>query len=378
MKGSAATTPDTHDTATMLAALRLARRGLGAVWPNPAVGCVLLGGAGGGAVVGRGWTQPGGRPHAETQALERAGAAARGATAYVTLEPCDHHGETSPCSEALVGAGIGRAVVAIEDPDPRVAGRGIRRLEAAGIPVTLGVASDEARDLNAGYLKRLASGRPLVTLKTATTLDGRIATASGESRWITGEEARAHAHLLRAEHDAVVVGGGTALADDPALTCRLPGLEERSPARVVLDARLRLPLGARVVETARRTPTWLVTREDGDAERHKPYRDMGVEVIEAPAGESDGVDLRWTLEALAQRGLTRVLVEGGGRLAAALLRLDLVDRLAWFRAPRMMGGDGVPMAAGLGLDALAQIPRFVRTELLVLGADVLETYRREE
>ena len=362
----------------MGAALRLARRGLGAVWPNPAVGCVLVGGADGGVVVGRGWTQPGGRPHAETQALERAGAAARGATAYVTLEPCDHQGETPPCSEALADAGIGRAVVAIEDPDPRVAGGGIRRLENAGIPVTLGVASDEARELNAGYLMRLTSGRPLVTLKTATTLDGRIATSGGESRWITGDEARAHAHLLRAEHDAVLVGSGTALADDPRLTCRLPGLEERSPIRVILDARLRLPLGAQVVESARRTPTWLVTGEDGEQERHKPYRDKGVTVIEAPAGNPDGLDLRWTLEALAARGLTRILVEGGGRLAGALLLLDLVDRLAWFRAPGMMGDDGVPMAAGLGVKALSRIPRFVRTEILELGTDVVETYRREE
>ena len=361
----------------MLAALRLARRGLGGVWPNPAVGCILVGGPGGDVVVGRGWTQPGGRPHAETQALERAGAAARSATAYVTLEPCNHHGETAPCSVALVDAGIVRAVVAIEDPDPRVAGSGIRHLQAAGIPVALGIASDEARDLNAGYLMRIASGRPLVTLKTATTLDGRIATSGGESRWITGNQARAHANLLRAEHDAVLVGSGTALADDPRLTCRLPGLEERSPLRVVLDARLRLPLDAQVVKTAGRTPTWLVTREDGDSERHKPYRDMGVQVIEAPARKTDGVDLRWTLQALAARGLTRILVEGGGLLAAALLRLDLVDRLAWFRAPRMMGGDGVPMAAGLGVESLSRIPRFIRTELLVLGTDLLETYRRE-
>ena len=378
MKESAATKPNIQDIAFILTALRLARRGLGGVWPNPAVGCVLVHGADGGVVVGRGWTQPGGRPHAETQALECAGGAARGATAYVTLEPCDHHGETPPCSEALVNAGIGRAVVAIEDPDPRVAGSGIRRLEAAGIPVTLGVASDEATDLNAGYLMRIASGRPLVTLKTATTLDGRIATAAGESQWITGDEARAHAHLLRAEHDAVLVGSGTALADDPQLTCRLPGLEERSPLRIVLDSRLRLPLGAHLVRSACRLPTWLVTREGGEAERYDPYRDKGVTVIEAPAGEPDGIDLNWTLETLAARGLTRVLVEGGGRLAAALLRLDLVDRLAWFRAPSMMGDDGVPMAAGLGIEVLSQIPRFVRTELLALGADLLETYRREE
>jgi diaminohydroxyphosphoribosylaminopyrimidine deaminase/5-amino-6-(5-phosphoribosylamino)uracil reductase len=361
----------------MLAALRLARRGLGVVWPNPAVGCVLVS-ANNGVVVGRGWTQPGGRPHAETQALARAGDAAQGATAYVTLEPCDHHGETPPCSEALVAAGVGRAVIAIEDPDPRVAGSGIRRLEAAGIPVTLGVASDKAKKLNAGYLMRMISARPLVTLKTATTLDGRIATADGKSHWITGDEARAHAHLLRSKHDAILIGSGTALADDPLLTCRLPGLEERSPLRIVLDARMRLPLDARLVETAHHTPTWLVTDKNGDVDRHKAYQDKGVEVIEAPVGQPDGVDLLWTIEALAARGLTRILVEGGGRLAAALLRLDLVDRLAWFRAPSMMGGDGVPMAASLGVEDLSQIPRFVRTKLLVLGIDLLETYRREE
>ncbi len=377
MKGSAATTSDIQDTAMMLAALRLARRGLGVVWPNPAVGCVLVS-ANNGVVVGRGWTQPGGRPHAETQALARAGDAAQGATAYVTLEPCDHHGETPPCSEALVAAGVGRAVIAIEDPDPRVAGSGIRRLEAAGIPVTLGVASDKAKKLNAGYLMRMTSARPLVTLKTATTLDGRIATADGKSHWITGDEARAHAHLLRSKHDAILIGSGTALADDPLLTCRLPGLEERSPLRIVLDARMRLPLDARLVETAHHTPTWLVTDKNGDVDRHKAYQDKGVEVIEAPVGQPDGVDLLWTIEALAARGLTRILVEGGGRLAAALLRLDLVDRLAWFRAPSMMGGDGVPMAASLGVEDLSQIPRFVRTKLLVLGIDLLETYRREE
>ena len=361
----------------MLAALRLARRGLGVVWPNPAVGCVLVS-ANNGVVVGRGWTQPGGRPHAETQALARAGDAAQGATAYVTLEPCDHHGETPPCSEALVAAGVGRAVIASEDPDPRVAGSGIRRLEAAGIPVTLGVASDKAKKLNAGYLMRMTSARPLVILKTATTLDGRIATADGKSHWITGDEARAHAHLLRSKHDAILIGSGTALADDPLLTCRLPGLEERSPLRIVLDARMRLPLDARLVETAHHTPTWLVTDKNGDVDRHKAYQDKGVEVIEAPVGQPDGVDLLWTIEALAARGLTRILVEGGGRLAAALLRLDLVDRLAWFRAPSMMGGDGVPMAASLGVEDLSQIPRFVRTKLLVLGIDLLETYRREE
>src|SRR5579872_6272521 len=244
------------DLAHMRASLGLARRGLGNTWPNPAVGCVLVRE---GRVVGRGWTQAGGRPHAEAEALARAGRAARGATAYVTLEPCSHHGKTPPCAEALIAAGIARVVAAIEDPDPRVSGRGIARLKEAGITVETGPCADEAVELNAGFLCRVKHGRPLVTLKLATSLDGRIATASGESRWITGAAARERAHLLRATQDAVLVGTGTALADDPQLTCRLPGLEDRSPVRVVIDRNLRLPATLRLFSEARPVPTWLVT-----------------------------------------------------------------------------------------------------------------------
>src|SRR5437763_13233042 len=227
------------DLIHMRAAFALARRALGRSWPNPAVGCVLVKDR---RVVGRGWTQPGGRPHAETEALKRAGGRAAGATAYVSLEPCSHHGQTGPCAEALIGAGIVRAVVAMEDPDPRVAGRGLTLLGDSGIAVNLGVGEEEARDINAGFLLRLAKNRPLVTLKLAMTLDGRIATHTGESRWITGEPARARSHLMRAQNDAVMVGSGTVLADDPLLNVRLPGLERYSPLRIVLDGRLRLPL----------------------------------------------------------------------------------------------------------------------------------------
>ncbi len=268
----------------MRAALALARRGLGRVWPNPAVGCVLVRD---GHVVGRGWTQPGGRPHAETEALKRAGDLARGATAYVTLEPCDHEGATGPCSNALLQAGIGRVVVAMQDPDPRVSGRGIARLREAGVEVTVGPCREEATQLNLGFFLRVTEGRPMVTLKLATSLDGRIATASGDSKWITGEQARAEAHSLRASHDAVLVGSGTALADDPALTCRLPGMEDRSPVRVIADSRLRLPLSAEVVRTADRVPTWLVTGPDGDAGRRRDLVAAGVEVIEV-ASDPDG------------------------------------------------------------------------------------------
>jgi len=357
----------------MRAALVLARRSLGRCWPNPAVGCVLIRE---GRVVGRGWTQPGGRPHAETEALRRAGSAARGATAYVTLEPCSHHGQTPPCADALIEAGVERVEAALEDPDPRVGGRGIARLEQTGISVGLGLGESEAREINAGFFMRLREKRPLVTLKLAMTLDGRIATHTGESRWITGEPARARAHLLRAQHDAVMVGSGTALADDPLLNVRLPGLEPWSPVRIVLDGRMRLPLTSALVAGARDTPTWLVTLEGGERHRRHAYRDCGVEVIEMPPDADGVIDLNGTLRHLAERGLTRVLAEGGARLAAALLRDHLVDRLAIFRAPSVIGGDGLPAASGFGLERLAEMPLFVPEETIPLGADRLETYRR--
>jgi len=358
----------------MAAALSLARRGLGQVWPNPAVGCVIVKD---GRVVGRGWTQPGGRPHAETEALLRAGAVARGATVYVTLEPCSHHGKTAPCAEALVGAGIARCVVACEDPDPRVSGRGLALLRKAGIDVDLGLLEGEARALNQGFLLRVAEGRPLVTLKLAQSLDGGIATAEGESRWITGDAARRHAHLLRAEHDAVLVGSGTALADDPKLSVRLDGLEHRSPLRLVADGRLRLPLTSVLVATARQQSTWLLTRRDSDRLRREAFADAGVEVIALPVRPEEPLDLAAGLRELGERGVTRVLVEGGGVLAAGLLRAGLVDRLALYRAPLLLGADARPGVAPLGLQRLADAPLFGLLEALDLGPDRFELYARQ-
>ncbi|HTZ37807.1 MAG TPA: bifunctional diaminohydroxyphosphoribosylaminopyrimidine deaminase/5-amino-6-(5-phosphoribosylamino)uracil reductase RibD [Stellaceae bacterium] len=363
------------DLTLMRAALALARRGLGRVWPNPAVGCVIVND---GRVVGRGWTQPGGRPHAETEALARAGAAARGATCYVSLEPCSHHGKTPPCAEALIAAGIARAVVAVEDPDPRVSGRGLARLRAAGIAVDSGLCAGEAEELNAGFFRRIAEGRPLVTLKLASSLDGRIATAAGESRWITGAAARGRAHLLRATHDAVLIGTGTALADDPQLTCRLPGLADRSPARVVIDRRLRLPPSLRLFAEAKRTPTWLLTCAPPGAPELAALARRGVRIVRVEADAAGGIDLGDALRRLAGEGLTRLLVEGGGVLAAALLRAGLVDRLVWMRAPLALGGDGVPAVAALGLGALAAAPRFTLLASETVGGDLIETYARDE
>ena len=357
----------------MSIALALAGRGLGVVWPNPAVGCVLVRDR---VIVARGWTQSGGRPHAETEALRRAGDSARGATAYVTLEPCAHSGRTPPCAEALAEAAVARCVVAIDDPDPRVSGRGIERLQKAGVEVVRGVCAEDARALNAGYLMRLGEGRPLVTWKVASTLDGRIATGKGDSRWITGAPARARAHLLRARHDAVMVGARTAIADRPSLTCRLPGLEDRSPVRVVADSRLRLSLTDPLVSDAAKVPTWVLTLASTDALRRRAFEDCGVELIEVGAAPGGGVSMPDALAALAERGITRLLVEGGGRLAASLLRDDLVERIEWFRAASVIGGDGVAAVAALGIERLAEAPRFERVSVLPLGDDALESYVR--
>lgn len=357
----------------MEAALALARRGLGRVAPNPAVGCILVRD---GTVVGRGWTQPGGRPHAETEALVRAAGAAHGATAYVTLEPCAHHGRTPPCADALVESGIARAVVALDDPDPRVAGRGLARLRGAGIATDVGLMAREAERVNAGFLMRIRAGRPLVTLKLATSLDGRIATSGGESRWITGAAARRAAHLLRASHDAVMVGSGTALADDPALTCRLPGLEDRAPLRIVVDGRLRLPETATLVRTAAERPTLVLTGPAPDAARRAALERLGVTVEPVPDGPDGHLDLVLAMQRLGARGLTRVLVEGGGTLAAALLAADLADRLVWHRAPLMLGGDGVAAVGPLALGRLAEAHRFARVDLAEAGGDLLEAYER--
>ena len=359
-------------------ALVLAARGLGNVWPNPAVGCVLVRH---GRIVGRGWTQPGGRPHAEAMALEQAGNQtgdqARGATAYVSLEPCAHHGQTAPCAEALIAAGIARVVIAAPDPDPRVDGRGAEMLRAAGIAVEWAGSAIAARAtaLNAGFLCKVNRKRPLVTLKLASTLDGRIATASGESQWITGAGARARGHLLRAEHDAILVGIGTALADDPELTCRLPGMAAQSPVRVVLDSKMRLPPDSRLARGAGDHPLWLLSGPDrGAASLTAPLTALGCEVMAVPWGGDGRIEPAAALQCLAERGITRLLVEGGSAVATAFLAAGLVDSLAWFRTPGLMGGDGLPVFGALGLTVLDHMPRFQRQGIENLGDDVLESY----
>jgi diaminohydroxyphosphoribosylaminopyrimidine deaminase/5-amino-6-(5-phosphoribosylamino)uracil reductase len=349
-------------------ALMLADQGIGRTAPNPSVGCVIV--SVDGRVVGRGRSGDGGRPHAETIALAQAGEAARGATAYVTLEPCAHHGQTPPCAEALVKAGVARVVVALEDPDPRVAGKGFAILRAAGIEIVTGMLKKQAAALHAGFLSRIEKNRPLVTLKIAQSLDGKTAAASGHSKWITGEEARRFGHLLRARNDAILVGVETALADDPDLTCRLPGLEKYSPLRVVLDSRLRLPQSAKLVQTARQTPTLLFTSHDGGG----ALAAQGVEVVKLARDTRGRPDIAAVLAELARRGINDLLVEGGATVHAAFLDRGLADRLEIFTAPILLGEAG---HAGIGaLAALSpeEAPAFTRLSSQILGNDRLESF----
>lgn len=364
-----------HDTRFMKIALNLAMRGLGRVAPNPAVGCVIVREDGPfPRIVGRGWTQPGGRPHAETEALARAGEAARGATAYVTLEPCSHHGKTPPCADALIAAGIARVVGAVEDPDPRVSGRGFARLRAAGIEVVEDICAVEASELNSGFFLKVRQGRPMVLLKVASSLDGRTAMRSGESVWITGNASRRRGHLSRALADAIMVGSVTAMTDDPELTCRLQGLEDRSPVRIVGDGRLRLPLTSKLVQQAKRIPVWIVTLDSSDSARCAAYESCGVKIIRVPADKGGHIDMGVALKEFGRLGLTRLLVEGGAHLAAALLRAGLVDRIDWYHAGKLIGGDGHPAIAGLGIERLANVPRFELRSLVPLDGDVLARY----
>lgn len=348
-------------------AITLGARGLGQVWPNPAVGCVIVHN---GRVLARGWTQPSGRPHAEAMALDQCDA--RGATVYVSLEPCAHHGRTPPCAEALVRAGVARVVTALTDPDPRVAGRGHARLRVAGIDVVEGVEAEAARSVNYGFLRRVTDGRPMVTLKLALTLDGRIATASGESRWITGPEARRAVHALRARHDAVLVGAGTLRADDPDLRVRDLGVA-RQPVRIVALPRLDIVPGARLLAGLPDAPLWLI--HNAALVPDPALLASGAECVPCAMGES-GLDLRAMLQALGAKGLTRVLCEGGGHLAAGLLRAGLVDQIVVFSAGVVIGAEGRAGLGAMDLSTLVEAPRFQLQRVTPVGADVMHVWGR--
>jgi diaminohydroxyphosphoribosylaminopyrimidine deaminase / 5-amino-6-(5-phosphoribosylamino)uracil reductase len=362
----------THDPAIdvqyMQQALALARGGLGLVSPNPLVGCVLVKA---GAVVGQGYHQRFGGPHAEVHALQEAGSQARGAVLYVNLEPCSHTGKTPPCADAVIQSGVSRVVAALRDPDPRVNGRGLSRLEAAGIAVTVGVCEAEARKLNEVFIKYITTRCPFVTLKSAITLDGKIATRTGASQWITGELARQEGHRLRHAADAILVGIGTVLQDDPQLTARLPDQQGANPLRVIVDSTLRVPLQAQVAAVASDRRTLIVTTARAPVAHSEALRTRGVEVVCLPAYDNGRVDLEALCRYLGERGVASVLVEGGATLSATLLRRRLVDKVLLFVAPKIIGGDGLSVVGPCGVETMEQVIHLRDVVSQCLGNDVL-------
>jgi diaminohydroxyphosphoribosylaminopyrimidine deaminase / 5-amino-6-(5-phosphoribosylamino)uracil reductase len=367
------TEPKTADRRFMDLALTLGRRGLGRTHPNPAVGAVVVKD---GVIVGRGWTQPGGRPHAEPVALKQAGGAARGATLYVTLEPCSHLGKSPPCADAIIAAGIARVVSAIEDPNPEVAGQGHAKLRNAGIAVDVGLMAEEAALAHAGHFRRIRDRRPHVIIKLAVSADDKIAGHGHMTVAITGEAANAHTHLLRSQCDAILVGIGTVLADDPLLTCRLPGMEARSPVRVVLDRALRIPAKSRLVHSARSTPLWVMTSELAEAPAAAILGANGAQVIRLGSRSQGGLDLSEVVHVLAERGITRLLVEGGSRVASSFVAAGLADEFWLVRGSDSIGADGVAALNALPLSAITQSSAFRVRASESLGNDTLTIYER--
>ena len=358
----------------MAQAIQLARRGLGLTWPNPSVGSIVV--APSGAILARGWTAPGGRPHAEAIALEHAGAGARGATIFVTLEPCAHlDGRGLACAELIAAARPARAVIALRDPDPRTAGLGLERLRASGIEVKDGVLAQQASEVALGHILRVTEGRPAVTLKLAVGADGLIPIGKGAPRWITGPDARAHGHLLRARHDAILVGRGTILADNPSLTCRLPGMTCRSPVRVVLDRRLRTPPEARLFDDLM-VPVWIICAADQEHPNTDALQDRGAEIVQVPVDSHGMLGMRDALETLAGRGITRVLVEGGPTVARAFLDADLIDEAVIYWGAKPVGQDGLMPFVNEGLDRVVASGHFTQVEARSFGPDRMTHWRR--
>jgi diaminohydroxyphosphoribosylaminopyrimidine deaminase / 5-amino-6-(5-phosphoribosylamino)uracil reductase len=362
------------DQRFMRLALALGRRGQGSTWPNPAVGAVVVKD---GVIIGRGWTQPGGRPHAEPKALKRAGEAARGATLYATLEPCSHIGKSPPCADAIIAAGIARVVSAIEDPNPEVAGQGHAKLRAAGITVDIGPGAAEAAHDHAGHFRRIRDKRPHVILKLAVSADDKIGAAERKPVAISGEAAKARVHLLRAQCDAILVGIGTVQADDPLLTCRLPGMDARSPVRVVLDRSLRISGSSRLVHSARQTPLWVMTSNLSEAPAAMKLGAAGAQVIRvATTTTPSGLDLMAVLRALAEKGITRLLVEGGARVASSFVASGLVDEVWLLRGPDAIGAGGVDALEALPLTSITQSPDFRVRASESLQKDTLTIFER--
>lgn len=362
-------TTSADDVRYMALALALGRRGLGNTWPNPAVGAVIVKD---GIILARGWTQPGGRPHAEIEALRGAKKLAQGATLYVTLEPCSHQGKSGPCADAIIRAGVARVVSAMEDPNPEVAGQGYERLRARGIAVEAGLGAEEARRAHTGHITRMQKGRPHVLLKLALSADGKAGLPGRKRVTLSGEAARQRVFQMRAQSDAILVGIGTVLADNPHLTCRLPGMHERSPVRVVLDSQLRLPLSTSVIATVGETPTWVMTSGNPSAIAEDILRQKGAQVFRV-AERNGQLDLADVMKVLAEQGITRLMVEGGPKVAASMVAGDLIDEAVLVRADKSIGG-GIDALEGMPLDALTGRLQARGSERL--GTDTLEAYER--
>jgi len=334
------------------------------------VGALVVSGGAEPRIIARGVTAKGGRPHAEAEALAKAGAAAKDATIYVTLEPCVPHGRGEPCTDIIRRSGISRAVIALADPNPATSGRGIARLKEAGVAVTVGPGAAEAARAHAGHIRRMKDGRPQVILKIAVSADGKTGLKDRKPAEISCEISRAEAHMLRATSDAVMVASGTVLADDPMLNCRLPGMADRSPIRVALDGNLRIPLDTKLVKTAREIPFWIITRPDAPLEKQRELEEAGVEVMRVSTSGAR-IDLSEALHLLATRNITRLLVEGGPIISAELLRENLIDEAMIVQSPKKLGPDAIPALEGMQLSALLDNPRFEVIERRMLGSDSL-------
>lgn len=356
-----------QDENFMRIALHLGRRGLGRTWPNPAVGCVIVKND---IIVGRGWTADGGRPHAETQALAQAGAEARGATAYVSFEPCCHEGKTPPCTKALIDVGIRRVVTTCGDPDPRVSGQGAAALRNAGIDVSENILNAEAREAHEGFILRVTRDRPLITLKTATSSDGMIAPAPGKRQWVTSPLARQRVHLERSLYDGILVGIGTVLADDPQLTTRLPDYDHKI-VRIILDTHLRIPMDSQLVKSAKGYPLWIFHSASA-GEKVAKLEKAGARLFACDTNDIAGI-----VTTLAREGLTRVLVEGGAKIHTSFLKAGLADSFLWFKGPQPLGGGAMKALEGHDIFKIGPEFGFQRLKTVALGEDLLEIYTRK-
>ncbi len=353
-------------------ALALGRRGFGRTWPNPSVGCVIVRD---GQIVGRGRTGDGGRPHAEVLAIKQAGARAKKATAYVTLEPCSHFGQTPPCSQTLIESGIDRVVGAMDDKDPRVNGQGFEMLRKAGVEVVTGVAQEEAEEDHWGFFNRIMINRPFVTLKMATSFDGRIATASGHSQWITAPPARRFVHACRARHDAVMIGGETARKDNPTLNVRDLGIDHKT-VRIIVSRKLDLPATSAMVESIKKFPLWLCHGPDAPGERLQLWSALGANLIPCRL-KAQMIDVAHMMQGLAERGLTRVFCEGGCALATSLIHAHCFDELIGFNAGLLIGAEGQPSIGALGIENLDEAPRLTLKSVQKIGPDIMHVWRKQ-